>query len=200
MASEFPVGSDEPPAEEAEAPKITRSDRRTVEMRAYAVRYDDSIIDLRVLDLSYDGCGIETTAELIPGELLKLSVLGRGIVDARVRWCKHRKAGLLFDPEPRAQQHRERAAERLDIAAEVSLRRSGRISYPVRTFDLTRLGCGCEFVERPEINERVWVKFAGMESLASEVCWIAGSSLGLKFNTPIHPAVFDLLLSRLEVG
>jgi hypothetical protein len=46
----------------------------------------------------------------------------------------------------------------------------------------------------------VWVKFEGMESLQSEVCWVAGSTLGLKFDNPVHPAVFDLLLTRIELG
>lgn len=176
-----------------------RSVRRTVQMRAYAVRFDDSIIDLVVLDLSYDGCSVKTATKLIPGELLKLSVLGRGVVNATVRWYKHRRAGLLFDPERRAHWHRERAAERLEIAAEIFLRRSGKGAYQVRTLDLTRFGCSCEFVERPAIDDRVCVKFAGLEALGGEVRWIAGSSLGLKFDKPIHPAVFELLLQRIQI-
>lgn len=195
---EVPVKQVSPSPSRAESFTSSRGERRSIELRAYAVRFDDSIIDLRVVDLSYDGCAVETNVTLIPGELLKLSVLGRGVVKATVRWYKQRKAGLLFDAERNAHQHQERAAERLEIAAEVSVRRSGRISYSVRTSDLTRLGCKCEFVERPGIRERVWVKFVGLESLPSEVCWIAESSVGLKFNTPIHPAVFELLLDRLQ--
>lgn len=196
--TELPVTETDLAPEPAEAFLPQRSNRRTVELRAYAVRFDDSIIDVRVLDLSYDGCAIETNVRLIPGELLKLSVLGRGVVKSTVRWYRARKAGLLFDPERKTREHQERAAERLAVAAEVSLRRSGRISYQVRTYDLTPFGCRCEFVERPTIQERVWVKFAGLESLLAEVRWIEGSSLGVKFDNPIHSAVFDLLLDRLR--
>jgi hypothetical protein len=161
------------------------------------VRFDDSIIEMRILDMTYDGCGIETTTKLIPGELLKVSVLGRGVGRASVRWYKNRKAGLFFDPDRQPNIHRDRAAKRLEVTAEISLRRTGKMSYRVRTSDITRFGCACEFVERPNINERVWVKFEGLEALQAKVCWIAGSNLGLEFETPIHPAVFELLLSRL---
>jgi hypothetical protein len=172
--------------------------RRAVEKRAYAVREDNSVLDLRVVDLSYDGCRVETLERLVPGEMLKLSVLGSGFVKATVRWYKDRLAGLLFDPDQLPSTYRERNAERLHIAAQVSLRRSGRLGYPVRTSDLSPMGCKCEFVERPNIAERVWVKFAGLEAIEAEVCWLVGSCVGLKFKTPIHPAVFELLLARLQ--
>jgi hypothetical protein len=166
-------------------------------MRAYAVRSDNSILDLQVVNLSYDGCAIETQENLLPGELLKLSVLGRGFVNATVRWYQERKAGLQFDPERCNRDIEERSAERLSIATEITLRRSGRISYPVQTTDLTRFGCKCEFIERPSIRETMWVKFSGLESLESEVCWLADANVGLKFKTSIHPAVFTLLLNRV---
>lgn len=198
MSSELPIKPSVRSHRGNRADLISRAERRVVELRAYAVRFDDSILDLRVVDLSYDGCAVESTLRLIPGELLKLSVLGRGFVKATVRWYKGRKAGLLFDAKRRIPDQQERKAERLHIIAEVSLRRAGRINYSVRTSDLTRFGCKCEFVERPDIGERVWLKFGGLESLEAEVCWIAESSLGLKFKTPIHPAVFDLLLERVQ--
>jgi hypothetical protein len=176
---------------------VARAERRLVEMRAYAIRFDNSILDLRVVDLSYDGCAIETNERLVPGELLRLSVLGRGFVRATVRWYKDRKAGLLFDPDRREREYKERVEERLEVTAQVTLRRSSRTGYPVQTFDLTRFGCKCEFVERPQIRERLWIKFPDLDSLQAEVCWLADSTVGLKFLTPIHPAVFELLLERL---
>jgi hypothetical protein len=182
----------------SDARGITNVGRRAVERRAYAVRHDNSILDLRVLDLSYDGCAVETIERLVPGELLNLSMLGRGFVRATVRWYKDRRAGLLFDPDQLPNTCRERAAERLPIAAQMSLRRSGRLGYPVRTSDLSVLGCKCEFVERPSIGERVWVKFAGLQAIAADVCWLADSNVGLQFRNPIHPAVFEVLLHRLR--
>ena len=37
-----------------------------------------------------------------------------------------------------------------------------------------------------------------LEALDSEVCWMEGFTAGLRFEKSIHPAVFDLLLERLN--
>jgi hypothetical protein len=177
---------------------ISNVTRRAVEKRAYAVRDDNSVLDLRVVDLSYDGCAVETIEPLVPGELLKLTMLGGLVVTATVRWYRDRRAGLLFDPDQFPSTYRPRLAERHHVAARASLRRSGRPSYPVSTFDLSAMGCKCEFIERPSIGERVWVTFVGLQPLEAEVSWLAESNLGLKFRTPIHPAVFELLLEKLQ--
>ena len=175
-----------------------RDDRRSVEIRAYRVRADIVILDLRVLDLSYDGCGIETVVPLQPNEKVKLSVLGRGAATATVRWCKGRKAGLRFDPDETERSRPSARDERSRVAGEVVLRRSGSPNYRVKVMDVTRFGCRCEFVERPGIEERVWVKFDALEALEAEVCWVQNYCAGLKYANPLHPAVFDMLRDRLE--
>jgi len=180
--------------------RFGRQERRPVEMRAYVVRSDKSMVDVRVLDLSYNGCSVETVTRFVPGETVTLSVLSCGIVRAKVRWCKGRKAGLLFVRERGLQQHRERCAERVTLFGEIDVRRTGTIGYRVLCFDLSRHGCKCEYVERPRIEEKVWVKFPGLESLEAQVCWVEGSECGLRFARPIHPAVFDLLLLRFPAG
>ena len=42
------------------------------------------------------------------------------------------------------------------------------------------------------------IKFEGLEAMDAEVCWVQGFQAGLRFERPIHPAVFDLLLARLR--
>jgi len=180
-------------------PLMKRRERREVELRAYVVRGSDEIVDVRVLDLSYDGCRIETHSSLPAGEVVKLSVLGRGAIRARVRWCKGRKAGLSFEAELSPRTQWPRRAQRVSVSTEVLLRRSTTLGYRVRVFDASRYGCKCEFIERPRMNERVWVKFEGLEALETEVCWVEDSSCGLRFANPIHPAVFDMLLHRLTM-
>jgi hypothetical protein len=81
------------------AEPVERRARRPVAMIAYALREDGSSVELMVLDLSYEGCGVETPVELKAAEPLKLSVLRRGAISCRVRWCANGKAGLVFDPE-----------------------------------------------------------------------------------------------------
>lgn len=93
---------------------------------------------------------------------------------------------------------RPRRGCRIAVNAEVILRRSGQINYRVRIFDASPFGCKVEFVERPALDEMLWVKFEGLEPLASVVCWICGATAGLEFAKPIHPAVFDTLLARVD--
>ncbi|HEY6048491.1 MAG TPA: PilZ domain-containing protein [Sphingomicrobium sp.] len=177
---------------------VERRERRPVTMRGFVMREDGTTAEALMLDLSYEGCGIETPEELQPGEAVKLSVLRRGAIEAHVRWCAGGKAGLVFDPEEsESAEHKPRQAERLSLTAEVSLRRLGKLNYRVQVFDISSQGCKVELVDKPRLEEHVLVKFEGLESLEAEVCWIEGTSAGLRFEKPIHPAVFDLLLQRL---
>ena len=84
------------------------------------------------------------------------------------------------------------------LDAEVSLRRSGQHGYRVTVHDVSPHGCRIEFVERPSLDERVWVKFEGMDSVEGLVCWIDGFVGGVEFVSPIHQAVFDQLVGSLR--
>jgi PilZ domain-containing protein len=87
----------------------------------------------------------------------------------------------------------ERRSERIAMDASVSLRRCGQLSYRVRIFDASLHGCRIEFVERPKLEEQLWVKFDALQPLEAEVCWIDGFMVGVNFIQPIHPAVFEQL-------
>jgi hypothetical protein len=167
-------------------------------MGGFAMREDGSSCEILLLDLSYEGCGIETPIAFGCGEALKLSVLRRGAIDARVRWCKDGKAGLVFGSGKASErQHSERCFNRKALAAEVSMRRLGKLNYRVQVFDVSPTGCKVELVDKPRLGEHVLVKFEGLEGLEAEVCWIEGPCAGVRFEKPIHPAVFDLLVERL---
>jgi hypothetical protein len=92
---------------------------------------------------------------------------------------------------------RDRRSARVSLQAEVQLRRSGARHYLVNVHDISREGCKLEFVERPGLDETVWVKFEGLDAVESNVCWIKGSDVGIEFIRPIYPAVFDVLVRRL---
>ena len=91
-----------------------------------------------------------------------------------------------------------RRSERVALDALVSLRRSGQVHYRVRVFDVSLHGCRIEFVERPNMDEQLWVRFDGLQALAAEVCWVSGFTAGVNFTQPIHPAVFDRLVAWLR--
>ncbi|MEO8176472.1 MAG: PilZ domain-containing protein [Sphingomicrobium sp.] len=90
-----------------------------------------------------------------------------------------------------------RKSSRTALAAEVSLRRSGQHNYRANVYDVSEHGCKVEFVERPTLDEVVWVKFEGLEALEAIVCWVDDFAAGLEFQRPVHPAVFEVLLQRL---
>jgi hypothetical protein len=178
---------------------VARRERRPVSLRSFVVREDGSSAEALLLDLSYDGCGIETPAALRTGEAVKLSVLRRGAMDATVRWCREGKAGLVFETrKPAAAHPRKRRSERVATTAEVALRRLGKNGYRVDVTDLSREGCKVGLVEKPRMQEHLLVKFEGLEVLEAEVCWIEGHTAGLRFERAIHPAVFRLLVDRLN--
>jgi hypothetical protein len=178
---------------------VNRRERRPVSLRSFVVREDGSSSEALLLDLSYDGCGIETPAALRSGEAVKLTVLRRGAMDATVRWCKDGKAGLVFETREPAPAHPlPRRGERIATTADVSLRRLGKNSYRVAVTDLSRDGCKVGLVEQPRMREHMLVKFDGLEVLEAEVCWVDGYTGGLRFERSIHPAVFRLLVDRLK--
>jgi hypothetical protein len=73
----------------------------------------------------------------------------------------------------------------------------GQLAYRVKIFDASQHGCRLEFVERPKLEEQLWVKFDGLQPLEAEVCWVQGFTVGVNFVQPIHPAVFDRLVAGL---
>lgn len=180
-----------------EGDRADRGERRQVRLRAYIVRPGGQTFEIVILDLSYEGCGIETAVELRPGEAVKLSVIGRGAIGARVRWYCDGKAGIVFDPE-KPKEHWPRRSERIALTAEVTLRRLGQHPCTVRVSDLSPEGCKVDLVQRPTAGERMLIKFDGLEALEAEICWVEGFVAGLQFDKPIHPAVFDLLIERLK--
>jgi hypothetical protein len=95
-------------------------------------------------------------------------------------------------------QSNGRRSERVGVNANVSLRRSGQLNYRVRIYDASLHGCRVEFVERPNLEEQLWVRFDGLQAIEAEVCWIDGFIAGINFRQPIHPAVFERLMATLN--
>jgi hypothetical protein len=187
------------PLAEPGAPPLERRTRRPVSLSGSAIRQDGSVVDVTLTDLSYDGCGVDCATGFLAGEKLRLAVNRRGSIGATVRWAAPSKAGLAFDCDPEeAPAAVPRRHDRVDIAADVTMRRSGKLGFRVRLFDLSPAGCKAEFVDRPELDELVRIKFDGMESLEGTICWIAGAKAGIRFCRPIHDAVFALMLARLD--
>lgn len=185
---------------EANTGPLQRRERRPVTLAAFATREDGSLVEMTVVDLSYDGCGVISTDRLDACERLSLSVLRRGSTPVTVRWADGARAGLSFahvTPNGQPLKH-PRRNERVSVEGEVTMHRRGQLTYRVHIYDLSPEGCRAEFVERPEVGEQLWIKFDGLEPMGAEVRWIYGPKAGLKFMRSFHPAVFDLLIVRLK--
>jgi hypothetical protein len=94
-------------------------------------------------------------------------------------------------------QPRQRKSARVPLQADVQLRRSGQHHYVVNVFDISLEGCKLEFVERPRLDETVWVKFEGYDAIQSTVCWVEGHTVGVEFERPIYPSIFEMMIERL---
>ena len=183
---------------EAGALPMQGRERRPVRLSATARRGDGSVVELTIVDFSHDGCGVLCPTELKTGETIALGVLQRGVAEAVVRWSADGKAGLCFTSQHLADcAETLRGYERVQVDAEVALRRAGKLHFRVRIYDLCPNGCKAEFIDRPEVGEQVWIRFDGMEAMEAHVRWIVGSKAGIKFARPIYAAVFDMLLVRL---
>ncbi len=186
-------------AEDADLAKPQRDKRRGISLPAFAILADRSTVSMTVVDLSYDGCKVETPLALQPGSCLTLSVMKLGVLEANVRWYADGHAGLCFTPVVEdVKQLQPRADDRVCLRAAVSLRRQGSVNYMVSTTDVSPSGCKVEFVERPSVGELHWLKFEGLEALEVEVRWVEDFSAGVRFTRAIHPAVFTMLLARLS--
>jgi hypothetical protein len=86
-----------------------------------------------------------------------------------------------------------RRAERIPLAADVAVRRTGVKPFRVRIYDLSPKGCKVEFVEVPAVGERVWVKFDCLESLEATVRWTEGHTGGVQFERSLYEPVFRRL-------
>ena len=177
---------------------VARGERRGIRLQAFVVPANGRGAEALLLDLSYEGCRIQSDVPLAAGDTVQLSVMRRGGIEAQVRWAEHGKAGLVFAKnEPKDKRYWPRRHERTPLEAEVSMRRLGKLNYKVRVYDISPSGCRVELVDKPQLDEKVMIKFDGLEALHCEVCWVTGHSAGLNFEKSIHPAVFSLLLERL---
>ena len=94
--------------------------------------------------------------------------------------------------------HWPRKSDRFSVDAEVIVRRLRDHKFRVRVYDISRHGCRVDFLTRPLVDDRAWVKLDGIESLEATVCWVNGFTAGMEFDKPIHPAVFDRLMGKLS--
>jgi PilZ domain len=91
-----------------------------------------------------------------------------------------------------------RSAERNSVDGEVSMRRLGSFGFDLPVRDISTAGCKVELVEQVTASDHVITRLPGLEPFGATVMWSDERNAGVRFNRPIHPAVFELLLQRLR--
>ena len=103
------------------------------------------------------------------------------------------------EPErPRVEGGERRRCDRTAISSEVTVRRIGGFNFQVPLSNVSPSGCKVELVEEGAVGDSVIARFPRLEPLGSKICWTNGRTTGVEFLSPIHPAVFDLLVTRLS--
>ena len=76
--------------------EVKRAKRIDVDHEGVVIDSDGGTSHVRVLDLSADGCRLETAGQLKIGEDVQLRVGRSGDYPAQVRWALGNEAGLRF--------------------------------------------------------------------------------------------------------
>jgi hypothetical protein len=113
------------------------------------------------------------------------------------------QAYLAGEPAPAAEpavsedSDERRRWGRVASGGEVIVRRLGGFNFQVALHDVSAGGCRVEMLEPSEPGDNVITRLPQLEPLGSTVCWADGTMTGIKFLTTIHPAVFDMVVTRL---
>ena len=87
---------------------------------------------------------------------------------------------------------------RVPLDCEVEFRRHADVRYRVDLIDFSPEGCCISPPVLVEVGERVWMRIPDMETIHAEVAWSEQWKVGLKFDKPFHPAVFENVVRRLS--
>jgi hypothetical protein len=177
-----------------------RDERHPVDMRGLATLEDGRTMAVLLVNLSYDGCAVESAVPLTEGSALLLTTCG-GSIEAQVRWVSGRTAGLRFHGERSGRIQKTpglipRESARVAVELTAKLKRFGRTGNVVPVSDISITGRKAEFADRPQVGETVTLRFDGLDSIEANVRWVGGRDCGLDFSSPIHPAILELLLQR----
>ena len=106
------------------------------------------------------------------------------------------RCGKRCDTE-NPQSPARRTGARTVADAKLMLRRLGKSALEVRLVDISTGGCQLARPAGLNINDHVITRLPGLEPIGARVAWTESRRAGLHFDRPLHPAVFELLLTCL---
>lgn len=94
-----------------------------------------------------------------------------------------------------AQPSAPRAAERIHLTITAGLRRQGESRFDAKIADLSTVGFRVESHYAMPAGTQVFLTLPGLAAIPARVVWSRENSLGCRFETPIHPAVFERVVA-----
>ncbi|WP_326523316.1 PilZ domain-containing protein [Sphingomonas sp.] len=67
--------------------------------------------------------------------------------------------------------------------------------FSIRVVDLSMTGFRAETAFGVRPGTLIWITLPGLQGLEAEVAWHRGEYIGAAFRQPLHPAVFDHIVS-----
>lgn len=86
------------------------------------------------------------------------------------------------------------------MRADIDIRRPGDHRYRVNILDFSPEGCKVDVPVNVDIGDSVFISLPSLESIEGKVRWREGWLVGIEFLRPLHPAVFDMMRTKMRQG
>lgn len=90
----------------------------------------------------------------------------------------------------------QRRAERAEVSMTADLRNSVHPYHPVDVADLSVFGIRLETWAKHDPADRALIRLPSLAGIPARLVWSRDCQFGFAFETPLHPAVLDLLVRR----
>lgn len=95
-------------------------------------------------------------------------------------------------------ENKHRKADRVQMRADIDIRRPGDHRYRAPILDFSPEGCRIEVPVYVEPGDSVFLSLPGLETIEGKVRWVKEWLVGVEFNRPLYPAVFDMMKDRMS--
>ncbi|MBA2466248.1 MAG: PilZ domain-containing protein [Sphingomonas sp.] len=75
---------------------VPRNERVRDDVDATVHRRDDSEVAVRLINMSFEGCGMAAGFPFEAGERVRIAIVGQGYIEAEMRWSCDERAGAVF--------------------------------------------------------------------------------------------------------
>ncbi len=92
-----------------------------------------------------------------------------------------------------------RIAERKLVSIRAEIKESGSGKYQIWVVDLSKTGFRIKLLTTLEKSKAQFLMLPGFQPLAAHIAWREGDEYGLRFDNPLHVAVFEHIANTFPV-